>query len=133
MILSRKSDFLGAALGSLCLIHCVATPFLFVVQTCATDVCCPESPVWWRALDYVFIVITFFAAYQSGKNTSKKWIKYALWVSWLALFFVMMGEHTGWMNISRPFNYIPAGLLVMLHLYNRKYCRCSSGSCCAAD
>ena len=37
----------------LCLVHCIATPFIFITQACTAS-CCAESPIWWQSIDYVF-------------------------------------------------------------------------------
>ena len=42
----NNSDSIGALASSLCLVHCVATPFIFVVQSCAAS-CCASAPAWW--------------------------------------------------------------------------------------
>jgi hypothetical protein len=75
----KKSDVLGVLASGLCLIHCIATPFIFVAQTCSAS-CCSVAPTWWSTIDYVFLGISFFAIYWSVQNTSKNWIKYALWI-----------------------------------------------------
>ena len=65
-----KSDSLGVAASGLCLIHCIATPFLFAIQPLI--VYADGAPIWWKSLDYFFLLISFFAVYQSAKNTSKR-------------------------------------------------------------
>ena len=82
--LSTRSDVIGAAASVLCFIHCLATPFLFVAHAGLT-IGHESHPLWWGALDIVFLAISFFAVYWSTRNTSKKWIKYAFWFSWLFL------------------------------------------------
>ncbi len=84
-----KSDILGAMASALCAIHCLATPFLFIAQSCSTAGCCEASPFWWSAIDYLFIGITFFAVYQSGKKSSKAWLKYSLFATWSLLSFIV--------------------------------------------
>ena len=67
-----KSDIVGALASGLCVVHCIATPFLFVAQSCSVSGCCSEaSPTWWSSIDYLFIGITLLAVYYSGKSTGK--------------------------------------------------------------
>jgi len=120
----KKSDVLGVLASGLCLIHCIATPFIFVAQTCSAS-CCSVAPTWWSTIDYVFLGISFFAIYWSVQNTSKNWIKYALWINWVVLLFVILNEKIGVIHIDELAVYVPALCLVGLHLYNQKYCQCN--------
>lgn len=129
MIIKQKSDVLGAISSSLCLIHCVFTPVLFVAQT-QVHACCKAVPNWWGSIDYFFLAISFIAIHQSVKTTAKNWMKYALWINWLLLFFIIVNEHMGWLPLIEESIYIPSLSLVFLHLYNRKYCQCSHNKCC---
>ncbi|MCP4440052.1 MAG: MerC domain-containing protein [Aureispira sp.] len=130
MILTQKSDLFGAAASSLCLIHCLATPFIFVAQSCSAS-CCTDSPIWWSAIDYMFLVISFLAIYWSVRTTSSQAIKYGLWGSWLLLLAVLLNEKMDWIHLSYGTNYLPAIALISLHLYNKKYCQCAGEECCA--
>lgn len=126
------SDYIGAFASGLCVIHCIATPFLFVLQSCSVTGCCSSGPGWWSFIDYLFIGITFFAVYYSAKNTSKDWMKYALYSSWLLLTILMLNEKVGVFPLAEMWKYTAAFTLVGLHLGNRKYCRCNDESCCVA-
>ncbi|WP_253256282.1 MerC domain-containing protein [Formosa algae] len=69
ILLKEKPDSVGAIASTLCLIHCIATPVLFMVQSCALDGCQVDAvPTWWGFIDYVFLVIAFFAIYRSTKS-----------------------------------------------------------------
>lgn len=132
--LSKTSDALGATASTLCLIHCLVTPVLFIVQTC-TAACCssPSIPDWWIFLDYLFLGVSFLAIFWSSKTTSKDWMKYALWASWFMLLFVILNERLDFVTINQYLGYLPAMTLVFLHLYNRKYCKCDEDKCCATN
>ncbi|NOU59916.1 MerC domain-containing protein [Marinifilum caeruleilacunae] len=108
---------------TLCLVHCILTPFIFIAQACAAS-CCAESPVWWRVIDFLFLVISFIAVYFAAKNSSKRWVKIALYVLFAFLSFFIINEHAGSLQLNRIFLYTPAFLLFALHLYNKKYCQC---------
>ena len=127
-----QSDVVGAVASGLCVVHCIATPFLFVVQSCSVSGVCASGPGWWSFLDYLFIAITFFAVYYSVKNTSKDWMKYALYASWALLTLLIVNEKAAVLPIAESWKYGAAFTLVSLHLYNRKYCRCADDGCCAA-
>lgn len=128
-----NSDMIGAIASGLCVIHCIATPFLFVAQSCSvTKKCCSAGPTWWSAIDYIFIVITFFAVYQSTKNTTKEWLKYAMFVNWAVLTFLVINEKISFLAIADWGKYLAAGMLIILHFYNLKYCQCAGDTCCAA-
>jgi len=125
-----KSDIVGAVASGLCALHCIATPFLFVAQSCSVTGCCESSPTWWSLIDYLFIGITFFAVYQSGKQSSKPWLKYSLFAIWSLLSLLVMNEKMNFISISEWWKYLMAFGLICLHMYNLKFCKCSGESCC---
>ena len=123
-----SADSLGMASSSLCLVHCVATPFIFIAQVCTAS-CCAGSPVWWKAIDFIFLVISFVAVFFAAKSSSKRWIKGSLYVLFAFLSFFIFNEHAGNLQLHRIFLYVPAFLLFGLHLYNKKYCQ-NKDECC---
>lgn len=125
--ISFQSDPIGVAASSLCLLHCIATPLIFIAQPLATE---EAAPVWWKSLDYVFLVISFFAIFWSVRNSSKTWVKYALWISWVVLSGAILNEKLELFSLTEFSVYIPAIGLIFLHLYNRKYCQCANEECC---
>ena len=130
----KKPDSIGALASTLCLIHCVATPFIFIVQSCAIT-CCKAAgiPSWWGFIDYFFLVISFFAVYRSTQTTAKNWIKPLLWLSWSALFIIIVNEKAAWFSLSEQAIYFPAFMLITLHLYNKKHCQCNTTKCCTNE
>lgn len=125
-----NSDSFGSIASGLCLAHCIATPLLFAIQPLSIHA---ETPVWWSSIDIIFLVISFFAVYASGKNTSKKWVAYALWTSFIILTAAILNEKLELFHLGELVVYIPAIALVGLHLYNRKYCKCEDDTCCATE
>jgi len=116
--LTYKEDLIGASASFLCLIHCLATPFVFLVKSSAA-VCCSDTPTWWQAMDYIFLVVAFFAVVHVTNNQrSKEWMKFSLVVSWLGLLLVTLNSTYFLFHISNELVYIPAISLVCLHLYN---------------
>ena len=130
--INLKSDTWGATASSLCIVHCIATPFLFITQA-SSVICCEAAPVWWKFMDYFFLIISFFAIYRSTQTTSINWMKTALWLSWVALFIVIINEKLELFTLIAVINYIPAIALMTLHLYNRKYCQCNTTKCCTNE
>jgi len=127
-----RSDIFGSLASGLCLIHCLATPLLFAAHTGHIHGH-HSSPEWWGLIDILFIEISLFAVYWSAKNTSRQWMRIALWISWALLAFVIINEKFGFMHLSEWVIYFPSLSLVGLHLYNRKYCRCAEETCCVQD
>jgi Ca2+/Na+ antiporter len=125
--LSINSDTVGAIASSLCLLHCIVTPLIFIIQPLVADT---GAPSWWKSMDYVFLLLSFFAVYWSAKNTAKVWMQYALWSFWLALTIAILNEKLEMFSWSEFSIYIPALGLVFLHLYNKKYCQCADEGCC---
>ncbi|MCH2046243.1 MAG: MerC domain-containing protein [Saprospiraceae bacterium] len=132
MIITKQSDNVGALASGLCLIHCLATPFIFVAQSCSAS-CCADAPLWWSFIDYFFIVISFFAVMDSAKKTSKNWMTYGLWTSWTLLVLFTLSERMSWFPLPKTVIYIPAMTLIVLHLWNRKYCTCKDTKCCLEE
>ena len=130
-IISRKSDKVGATASLLCFLHCLLTPVLFLVQTCPFDNC-GESPIWWKNIDYIFIIISFFAIYHSTTTTSKKFMIYLFWINWTILFLLITNEKFELFKIPEIMTYISAISLAGLHLYNFKYCKCNDDDCCTS-
>ena len=64
-------DNLGATFSTLCVIHCFATPFLFITQSYMLVV-----PGWWQALNYIFLALSFFAVYKTSQNSSAILLKH---------------------------------------------------------
>ncbi len=125
---ARKSDLLGAIASGLCLVHCLATPFLFVAQAgMATQH--GTSPVWWGLIDITLLLVSFAAVYWAAKKTSWQWMKIALTVSWVFLAMIILNEKFEGFHLAEAWIYVPTVSLVLLHLYNRKYCYCEDEIC----
>ncbi|BDD05692.1 MerC domain-containing protein [Aureibacter tunicatorum] len=129
MYLNQRSDIFGAMASGLCLIHCMATPLLFIAQTCSST-CCDSSPFWWKSIDFLFIAISFIAIYQSSKTTSKHWVKVAFWANWSAMLLVILNENIALVQLPELSIYALATSLILLHIYNKKFCQCKAKKCC---
>lgn len=132
ILIKPKPDNIGAIASTLCLIHCVATPIIFIAQSCTMS-CCSGAPTWWGVIDYFFLVISFFAIYHTTQTTSENWIKPLFWLSYIALFIVIVNEKYAWFYLNDKVIYVPAMALIGLHLFNKKYCQCNKGKCCSDE
>ena len=125
----RKPDTIGAIVSTLCVVHCLLTPLLFVAQS-YTATHSHEAPFWWKNLDYLFILISIVAVYESAKKSTNKLIKAGLWMSWIMLFLLILNEKLVWIELDEIITYCVALTLSMLHIYNLNYCQCETENCC---
>tara|TARA_B100000459_G_C8518827_1_gene175218 strand:- start:130 stop:528 length:399 start_codon:yes stop_codon:yes gene_type:complete len=116
--INYRADLIGALASSLCVIHCMATPFIFFIKSSA-DLCCSETPTWWQSIDYIFLTVAFFAVLHIANNKrSSKLIKSLLIICWIGLLAVTINTTFFLFHISNELAYLPAFSLVALHLYN---------------
>lgn len=127
--LSYYPNVLGSFASGLCLVHCVATPFLFAAHTGHVHGH-HSHPFWWGIIDLLFMAISFLAVFLSVRNTSKYWMKFMLWISWALLALIIVNEKLELVLLAEVLIYIPSIALIVLHLYNRKYCQCENEDCC---
>lgn len=125
----KSSDTFGAIAGALCLIHCMATPFVFIMLNCPSELCMGAAGLWGK-LDYIFLFVSILAVSRSSQNTSKSFMKPALWGAWLFLFSLIIIEKNSWFLVPELLIYFSAVLLALLHIYNLKYCNCETDKCC---
>tara|TARA_Y100000816_G_scaffold150438_1_gene107062 strand:- start:248 stop:661 length:414 start_codon:yes stop_codon:yes gene_type:complete len=129
----QHPDTLGAINSSLCVIHCFATPFLFLTQAQTSLVELSTVPLWWQLLNYVFIVVSFFAVNRTVKNSSNQLVKSLLWVSWVLLSALILNEEFEIMHMPELLTYFAGISLASLHIYNLKYCQCEDENCCPPE
>ena len=128
----QKPDSIGAIASSLCVVHCLVTPLLFIAHTCSLGAC-DIAPTWWKSIDYIFLFIAFVSIYQSTQTTSKKIMKPLLWGSWTLLFALILNEKVKLFYAAETVTYAAAITLALLHLYNLKYCQCKTDKCCSNE
>ena len=122
-----KSDIIGASASGFCIIHCAATPILFLANL-NVFACCEKIPLWWQLLNYLFLTISFIAVISAVKKSTKVWLGIAFIISWTFLFLAILIETFEILIIPEVLSYIPAFCLIALHLYNQNYCTCDD--CC---
>ena len=117
--ISMKSDFIGMIASGLCLIHCVATPILFMAGTglgMPTEV----QPTWWGYLDPIFLVLSLLAVYWSVQSRAHALIKFLFVVFWMLLMLLVLNEKFELFPIVEEAIYVPTISLILLHLYNSR-------------
>ncbi|WP_081740385.1 MerC domain-containing protein [Aquimarina pacifica] len=124
-----NSDTLGIIASSLCLVHCIATPFLFLAHT-GPALFEGGYSVWWKSLDFIFLGLSFIAIYRSTKTTISTRIKYAFWFAWLSLLLIVINEKLSIFYFPEEAIYVVSILLVGLHFYNKRNCHCKGEKCC---
>lgn len=127
-----KPDTIGAFTSGLCLIHCLATPFIFIAQTCSSS-CCESSPAWWQAIDFIFLFISLIIVYKSTNQSTNILIKYALWISWSLISITLINGKIELIPLPNALRNISALSLMIFHLYNQRYCKCKTEKCCLKD
>ncbi len=132
-----SADLLGALASGLCLIHCLATPFLFLAHAGMADHHShghhEAAPLWWSLVDVAFLIVSFLAIRYSAQRTSLKWMPFALYFCWGILAAYILIETFHLMHLSHGLIYLPAFGLVFLHLHNRWHCRCEDDEHRATD
>ncbi len=118
-------DNIGATISTLCVIHCFATPFLFITQSYMIVV-----PGWWQALNYVFLALSLFAVYKTSQNSSNQIVKTLLFVFWGILASLLISEEFELFHLPEFITYLTGLTLAGLHIYNKKYCQCVDDECC---
>ena len=121
--LTNNSDAYGILVCALCIIHCIITPFTLIIFNYSNNQHI-TSKIWWKNLDYVFLIISFFMVYFSTQTTTKVLMKYLFWLIWVFLFGLIMNEKVGLFLIPEFIMYATAILLAGVHFYNHKFCRC---------
>jgi hypothetical protein len=127
-LVRKNSDELGMVGSALCIIHCLATPFLLVFLAAS-----PYSQVgnyyWWTMLDVVFLGVSVLAVWITIQRTAFRWIKIGMVVSLLLLAFFIFNERLEGIEFPVDMVYFPAVALVILHIINLRKCRCETACC----
>ena len=83
-LIVKNSDRIGAISSGLCMLHCFATPFLFLLQSSLIFISVDFTSTWF-ILNYIFLFISFIAVYYSVKNSSNRFIRVFLYLFWALL------------------------------------------------
>ena len=126
-----NSDRIGVVSSGLCILHCFATPFLFLSQSSLIFISV-DFTLTWFILNYVFLFISFIAIYHSVKNSTNRFIRIFLYLFWVVLSGLIINESLEIFSIPEAATYFSASSLICLHIYNLRYCRCDDEDCCAS-
>jgi len=125
----NNPDYLGVTANVLCMIHCFATPLLFLFQA-QNSALNHDTLFLWQSFNYLFLLISLIAVFFSIKNSTKLIVKIFLMIFWLVLSFLIINEGLEMIYISEFYTYFSASALSFLHIYNLKYCTCKDEDCC---
>jgi len=126
-----SADFMGALASGLCVLHCLATPLLFIVQAGAT--CGEAGPWWWSVIDFLFLAVSAVAVWKSARESNLKWLSSALYVSWAVLALLLVNHRLHLIPLPHMLLYLPALALVGFHIYNLRSCQCVDDGCCVSE
>ncbi len=120
----RKSDFFGAAISTLCAIHCALSPILFAAKpilerTVHHD---DHGHGFWRIFDFAFLILSLFAVRYSAKHTLSIILRWILWVAWIIFAAGILLEPLE-MAFTKWLMYVGSITLVITHLKNYQYCK----------
>ena len=130
-LIIRNSDRIGVVSSTLCMMHCFATPFLFLSQTSLIFMRV-DLTISWYMINFIFLIVSFIAIYYSVKNSSNKFIKIFLYFFWSILTGLIINETMGFLSIPETATYLSAFSLICLHIYNLNFCRCDNDECCTS-
>ena len=87
-------------------------------------------PGWWQALNYVFLLLSFFAVYKTSQNSSNQIVKILLYIFWGILTTLLISEEFELFHLPEFITYSTGLTLAGLHIYNKKYCQCDDEESC---
>lgn len=120
--LHSVADLWGAAISSICVIHCVLTPVFFAAQPLLSlaeqD---HDAHVHWHYLDCIFLVLSLVAVWYSARNTLRWQIRFLLWFFWL-VFAVGLVLHMAVLVEHKYLMYIGSLALAITHVTNYRQC-----------
>ena len=131
LIYKQNTDLIGSVASFLCLVHCIIAPYIFLGYTVSAAIEQQvELPTWWGFIDSTSLLISIAAIYWSAKNSTSNWVKVGLYLNWVFITFLIVNEKIKLFHIAEWLIFIPAISLIVIHQYNRKYCKCRDDSCC---
>ena len=83
----KNPDYLGVISGGLCILHCIATPLLFISNA---ELAGHGTPIEWQLLNFAFVALSFLAIRSSAKNSSNSTVKVLFYVFWFILFVTIV-------------------------------------------
>jgi hypothetical protein len=109
---TSKFDWAGILSASLCVVHCLLTPVLILLLS---------NKEWWHQVYYMFLAISFYAAFKATQNCTVNKIVVLIWLSFLILAVSILFEDTfTWLH---ELSYLASFGLVAGHILNIRYCK----------
>lgn len=108
------SDIVGIITSSICIVHCILTPFIVVLFPYIIK----EN---YEALNYFFLVIGFISMFLSVKSTKFNLVKYLLIYFWIQLCLSILLEEKS--IVFSFLMYFSSFGLIISHVINLKYCK----------
>ncbi|MGR3811813.1 MerC domain-containing protein [Jiulongibacter sp. NS-SX5] len=102
---SKSLDILGISAATLCLLHCLLFPFLFIVPMRVS-----HNPF----VDLVFLLIGIFSVYRLTKNMEFGLIKALFWIGISIILISIVLQIL--LFIHTPLIYIGATTLIITHV-----------------
>lgn len=119
------SDWMGAVVSILCVVHCAVSPLFFVAKPVfASMMVSPHGHPHglWASLDYIFLVLSLMAVWYSSEHTTHATLRWVLWASWVVFAIGLFFE-----PLEFPFGpwlmYAGSISLVIAHLQNYRHCQ----------
>jgi hypothetical protein len=109
-----KADVVGIIASSICIIHCVLTPFIVIVFS-------EVIKEKYELLNYFFLLISLVSVVLSVKSSKDKLIKGLLIYFWIQLSLGLFFEDKN--IIFSILMYFSAIGLIGTHVLNIKYCK----------
>ncbi|MAJ98076.1 MAG: hypothetical protein CMD07_02215 [Flavobacteriales bacterium] len=120
----KKYNEIGIVSSTLCFVHCVFTPFLIFFNI-FNDI--EIIPVWFKLLDFLFILIGLFAILTSFKYNSNIKLSFALIINWVFILLIVINEKIELFHFPEILILIPSATIILLHLYIRNnFCQCKN-------
>lgn len=107
-----RSDLVGIGSATLCVAHCLLTPILISMAA---------AYGWWPGLSYLFVLVSFYAAFETSQHSvGSPWLS-LIWISFTLLFVsVLFEDGYAWLEII---GYLASAGLILGHLFNIRYCK----------
>lgn len=106
-IILVSADWLGMTSASLCVIHCLLTPFLVLGAS---------HLAWWHDISWLFLVLSGIAVYLATRGGTSLGIKVLIWASFSVLALSIIGEE--YWEPFHEISYVASLGLVIGHFWN---------------
>src|SRR5690606_5334811 len=108
------ANIIGIIGSALCIIHCLALPFLFLVSHWVIF----HPPMEEHTFHLIFILIAVTSVYASTLKAEKKLIKRLMWAS-VTVFSLALFFHDAWSSMIYV-SLFASFMLIFLHILNQK-------------